>query len=64
VLFFAALVVELFNMFIHTRDGWTAVVPTGMTLSILGVVLALAAVATLFTVPVTWVVHRRLEVVS
>jgi hypothetical protein len=51
-------------MFIHTRDGWTAVVPTGMTLSILGVILALAAVATLFTVPVTWVVHRKLEVVS
>jgi uncharacterized membrane protein len=64
VLFFAALIVELFNMFIHTRDGWTAVVPTGMTLSILGVILALAAVATLFTVPVVWVVHRRLEVVS
>jgi uncharacterized membrane protein len=64
VLFFAALIVELFNMFIHTRDGWTAVVPTGMTLSILGVLLALGAVATLFTVPVTWVVHRKLEVVS
>nr|HET7857798.1 DUF2231 domain-containing protein [Caldimonas sp.] len=64
VLFFAALIVELFNMFIHTRDGWTAVVPTGMTLSILGVILAIAAVATLFTVPVVWVVHRRLEVVS
>ena len=62
VLFFAALVVELFNMLVHTRDGWTAVVPTGMTLSIIGVVLALAAVATLFTVPVTWVVHRQLDV--
>lgn len=62
VLFFAMLVVELFNMFFHTRDGWTAVVPTGMTLSILGVLLALAAVATLFTMPVVWVAHRRLEV--
>jgi uncharacterized membrane protein len=62
VLFFAALVVELFNAFFHTRDGWTAVVPTGMTLSAIGVLLALAAVATLFTVPVTWVVHRHVEV--
>lgn len=62
VLFFLALVVELFSMFVHTRDGWTAVVPTGMMLSILGTLLALAAVATLFTVPVAWVVHRRVEV--
>jgi len=62
VLFFVALVVELFNALIHTRDGWTAVVPTGMTLSILGVLLLLAAVATLFTIPVTWVVHRHVEV--
>jgi uncharacterized membrane protein len=62
VLFFAAVVVELFNMFFHTRDGFTAVVPTGMALSIVGVVLALAAVGTLFTLPVRWVVHRRGEV--
>ena len=62
VLFFAALIVEVFNMLIHMRDGWTAVVPTGMALSIIGVLLALAAVATLFTVPVTWVVHRHVEV--
>jgi uncharacterized membrane protein len=62
VLFFAALIVELFNAFFHTRDGWTAVVPTGMTLSVIGVLLALAAVATLFTVPVTWVVHRPVKV--
>ena len=62
VLFFAALIVELFNMFVHTRDGWTAVVPTGMALSIIGALLLLAAVATLFTIPVHWVVHRRVEV--
>jgi len=61
-LFFVALVVELFNALIHTRDGWTAVVPTGMTLSIVGVLLLLAAVATLLTIPVTWVVHRHVEV--
>jgi len=59
VLFVAALVVELFSMFIHTRDGWTAVVPAGMTLSILGVLLALCAVGTLFRVPVTWVTYRE-----
>ena len=64
VLFFAALIVELFNMFFHTRDGYTAVVPAGMALSIVGVLLALAAVATLFTIPVAWVVHRRVEVLS
>ena len=46
-------------MFIHTRDGWTAVVPAGMTLSILGVLLALCAVGTLFRVPVTWVTYRE-----
>jgi len=62
VLFFAALVVELFNMFFHTRDGFTAVVPAGMALSIIGVLLALAAVGTLLRLPVTWVVHRRAEV--
>jgi uncharacterized membrane protein len=65
VLFFVGLVVELFNMFFHTRDGYTAVVPGGMTLSIVGVAMMLVAVATLFTIPVTWVVHRRhLEVMQ
>jgi len=61
VLFYAALIVELFNAFIHTIDGWTAVVPTGMTLSIIGSILALAAVAVLFFVPVTWFGHRQVR---
>ncbi len=39
----AAWVVEVFNAFVHTRDGWTAVVPTGLTLSFIAVVLALLA---------------------
>lgn len=43
LLFHAALLVELFNMLVHDRDGWTAVVPTGLALSIIGVVLALIA---------------------
>jgi uncharacterized membrane protein len=43
VLLFAAWVVEIFNSFVHTRDGWTAVVPTGLTLSIIAAILALIA---------------------
>jgi len=39
----AAWVVELFNSFVHTRDGWTAVEPTGITLSVIAVILSLAA---------------------
>jgi uncharacterized membrane protein len=61
VLFYAALIVELFNAFVHTIDGWTAVVPTGMILSIIGAILALAAVAVLFFVPVTWFKHREIR---
>jgi hypothetical protein len=49
----------LFNAFVHTIDGWTAVVPTGMILSIIGAIFALAAVGTLFRVPVAWVKHRE-----
>jgi uncharacterized membrane protein len=62
VLFYASLIVELFNAFIHTVDGWTAVVPTGMTLSIVGAILALAAVASLFFVPVRWVEFKEVRV--
>ena len=39
----AAWIVEFLNALIHARDGWTAVVPLGMTLSILGALLVLAA---------------------
>jgi uncharacterized membrane protein len=59
ILFYAALLVELVNSFHHTIDGWTAVVPTGLILSIIGSVLALGAVVTLFRLPVTWVVTRE-----
>jgi len=61
VLFYAALVAQLFNAFVHTIDGWTAVVPGGMLLSILGTILALAAVATLFFVPVAWAGRREVQ---
>jgi len=41
--FYAALIVELFSVFIHERDGWTAVAPIGLILSIIGAVLILIA---------------------
>lgn len=37
-----ALILALFNNFIHGRDGWTSVVPTGLTLSVLTVLVMLA----------------------
>ncbi len=58
-LFYAALVVELFNAFVHTIDGWTAVVPTGMALSVVGGALALGAVAALFAMSSPPVVRRE-----
>lgn len=61
LLFYAALVVELVNAFIHSIDGWTAVVPTGLTLSTIGALLALAAVAALFYVPVRWIGFREVR---
>lgn len=39
ILNLSVFVIELFNAFIHSRDGWTSVVPTGLTLSIVSVVL-------------------------
>ena len=39
----AAMLLALLNAFVHSRDGWTAVVPTGITLS--GIVVALLAVS-------------------
>lgn len=61
VLFYAALGFELVNSFVHTIDGWTAVVPTGMILSALGGLLALAAAVTLFRVPLATGVHREVR---
>lgn len=61
VLFYASLLVGLFNAFVHTIDGWTAVVPTGMILSVVSAVLALGAVATLFRLPVAWVAYREVR---
>ena len=35
----SVFVIELFNAFVHSRDGWTSVVPTGLTLSVISVLL-------------------------
>lgn len=35
----SVFVLEFFNAFVHSRDGWTAVVPTGLTLSVVSVLL-------------------------
>ena len=54
LLLIGAWIVELFNSLIHARDGWTAVVPTGLVLSAIGAVLALLS---------GWLSHSaRLEV--
>ena len=37
-----ALLLGLWNAFVHSRDGWTAVVPTGITLSLLTVIVLYA----------------------
>ena len=37
----ASLVVEFINSLIHARDGWTAVVPTGLMLSAIAALLIL-----------------------
>ena len=40
----AAVVLSLFNVFIHSRDGYTAVVPAGLTLSAIVTILLLSVV--------------------
>lgn len=49
--FFGTCVVELINSFFHARDGWTAVVPSGLLMSILGALLALVSGWLLRSVP-------------
>jgi uncharacterized membrane protein len=39
----AMMVVALVNAFVHSRDAWTSVVPTGIILSVIVTVLALAS---------------------
>ena len=49
-LLYVGLVVEIFNALVHTADGYTAVMPTGLTLSVIGAALMLAAAVTLVRV--------------
>ena len=35
------LILSIFNAFVHSRDGYTSVVPTGLTLSVIVVILLL-----------------------
>ncbi|WP_419807789.1 DUF2231 domain-containing protein [Sphingomonas sp.] len=39
ILNLSVFAIEFVNAFVHSRDGWTAVVPTGLTLSIVSVAL-------------------------
>jgi uncharacterized membrane protein len=39
----AAAILSLVNVFVHTRDAWTSVVPTGITLSVVVTLLLLPA---------------------
>jgi uncharacterized membrane protein len=59
VLFYGSLAAGLLNAFVHSIDGWTAVMPAGLAFSIIGAVLALAAAGTLLLMPVAWVDHRQ-----
>ena len=39
----SVFVIEIVNAFVHSRDGWTSVVPTGLTLSVVSVLLLLVS---------------------
>lgn len=39
----AAAILSIVNVFIHTRDGWTSVVPSGITVSAIVAILLLVA---------------------
>ena len=43
ILLAAAAILSIFNVLVHTRDAWTSVVPTGITLSAIVALLLLVA---------------------
>src|ERR1700741_300693 len=47
--YMSAMLLSLLNVFVHSRDGYTAVVPTGLTLSAIVVAILLFTVATGWT---------------
>jgi uncharacterized membrane protein len=58
-LFFIAVVIELVNSFVHTADGWTAIMPAGLALSIAGACVALASAGAVWLSPMRWEGPRR-----
>jgi uncharacterized membrane protein len=50
ILVAVAAILSLFNVLVHTRDAWTSVVPTGITLSVIVTILLLVAGARGWTV--------------
>jgi uncharacterized membrane protein len=60
VCLWASIAAELVNAFVHTRDGWTAVVPAGLIWSFVGTLLALASVAALFALHAGYAAMRGL----
>jgi uncharacterized membrane protein len=49
-----AVLLSVFNVFVHSRDGYTAVVPTGLTLS-----AVVVAILLLFATSATWSLTTR-----
>jgi uncharacterized membrane protein len=49
-----AILLSLLNVFVHSRDGYTAVVPTGMTLSVIVVAILLV-----YSVTAGWTLTYR-----
>lgn len=43
ILLAAAVVLSIVNVLVHTRDAWTSVVPTGLTLSVIVALLLVVA---------------------
>ena len=52
--YLVAVLLSLLNVFVHSRDGYTAVVPTGLTLSAIAVAILL-----LFATSATWSLTTR-----
>ena len=52
----SAVALSIFNVLVHSRDGYTAVVPTGLALSGIAVVLLL------FSLSPSWTLTNRYRV--
>jgi uncharacterized membrane protein len=61
ILLAVAAVLSIVNVLVHTRDAWTSVVPTGLTLSAIVTVLLLVAGVRGWTVTAPLASVRQLE---